>query len=149
VREEALTAFSKWLRSVTDSKGVVRYQSGDVARTDSPRTLTAGALYIEELLGLASPLRDRQAAAVLAELEDDKGSAPRNGLLRFYSTLAFRMRGEIVLDRFAPGLLETQRPDGSWSASSTADDLWAVHAGSDFLTALNVLTLTSSYRFAI
>jgi hypothetical protein len=148
VKEETFTAFSKWLRSVTVEEGIVRYQPEEVARGDAPRTLTAGALYLEELLGLAAPLRDRQAAAVRREIDDEKGSAARNGLLRFYAALAFRMRGELVLDRFAPALLRSQRADGSWSAASTAEDLWAVHAGDGFLTALNVLTLTSAYRFA-
>lgn len=140
----AFSRFSDWLRRVTGPDGVVAYQRpGD--RDRSPRTLTAGALFVGELLGLVAPLRDLQAERVREEIVDGHGSVGRNGLLRFFATLAFRLRGTPVLHHFAPDLLAAQRPDGSWPA---AGDLHAVHGGEDFLTALNVLTLTSAYRWA-
>jgi hypothetical protein len=144
VPDESFSRFAVWLRQITGETGVVGYQRpGD--RDSLPRTLTAGALFIEELLGLVAPLRDLQAAQVRQEIEAHHGSVGRNGLLRFYATLAFRLRGAPVLHHFAPELLASQRRDGSWSA---ADDLHAVHGGDVFLTSLNVLTLTSAYRWA-
>jgi hypothetical protein len=136
--------FTDWLKRVTCENGIVGYQRrGD--RDQDPRTLTAGALFLEELLGLAAPLRDRQAKLVLKDLAAADGPAANDGLLRFYSAHAFRLRGRSVLELFAPAMLEAQNPDGSWSA---AKDRHAVHAGDAFLTALNTLTLTSAYRIA-
>lgn len=141
---EAFDGFTTWLKRVTGSDGIVGYQRrGD--RDKDPRTLTAGALFLEELLGLAAPLRDRQASLVLADLADPAGSMSRDGLLRFYSAHAFRLRGRNVLKTFAPVLLTAQRADGSWSS---AEDRHAVHAGDAFLTALNALTLCSGFRVA-
>ncbi len=141
---EAFDGFTTWLKRVTGSGGIVGYlRRGD--RDSDARTLTAGALFIEELLGLAAPLRDRQAKLVLADLADPSGAMARDGLLRFYSAHAFRLRGRNVLELFAPLLLESQRANGSWSS---ADDRHAVHAGDAFLTALNALTLSAAYRFA-
>ncbi len=143
----ALDGFTNWLKKVTGKNGVVGYQRrGD--RDADPRTLTAGALFLEEFLGLAAPLRDRQARLVLADLEDPEGPAAHDGLLRFFSAHAFRLRGQNVLTLTAPGILDTQRPDGSWGAAES-EDRHAVHAGDVFMTALNSLTLSSAYRWAI
>jgi hypothetical protein len=136
--------FASWLRSVTGENGVVGYErAGD--RDRQPRTMTAGALALEELLGIAAPLRDRQAALVREELADRSGSVDRNALLRFYSTLALRLRGERPAAGMAAGLLHGQRSDGSWDATG---DLHAIHGGDVFLTAINVLTLTSAYSWS-
>ncbi len=141
---EAFEGFTSWLKRVTGKSGIVGYQRrGD--RDAGPRTLTAGALFLEELLGIAAPLRDRQAKLVLADLEDADGPAANDALLRFYSAHAFRLRGRNVLELFSPTLLRSQNGDGSWSS---ATDRHAVHAGDAFLTALNALTLTAAYRFA-
>jgi hypothetical protein len=139
--------FGRWLRDVTGEDGIVGYaRIGD--RDGDPRTLTAGALFLEERLGLAAPLRERQAALVREELRDPEGSTPRNSLLRFYASLAFRLRGEPVLHRFGGRLIKTQEKSGAWSVSPSGggSDLWAVHGGDVFLTAINVLTLTTAYR---
>ena len=58
---------------------------------------------------------------------------------------SFRLQGNPVLHHCAYRILASQRADGSWEA---AGDLHAVHAGDSFMTALNVLTLTSAYRWA-
>ena len=100
---------------------------------------------VEELLGLAAPLRDRQAKLVLADMEDPRGPVANDPLLRFYAAHAFRLRGHNVLELFTPALLRSQSADGSWSSGT---DRHAVHAGDAFLTALNALTLTSAWRFA-
>jgi hypothetical protein len=137
-------SFTTWLKRVTGTEGIVGYQRrGD--RDHGPHTLTAGALFVEELLGLAAPLRDRQAHLVREELADLSGPMGTDGLLRFYSAHAFRLRGGNVLELIAPNLIEMQSADGSWTSGS---DRHAVHAGDAFLTALNVLTLCSAYRFA-
>ncbi|MEN8149487.1 MAG: prenyltransferase/squalene oxidase repeat-containing protein [Planctomycetota bacterium] len=147
VPEKSFRGFARWLREVTGESGVVGYaKRGD--RDDQPRTLTAGALFLEERLGLAAPLRKRQAKLVRAGL----GSANHNCLMRFFSALAFRLRGEPVLHRFEKKLLRAQRTDGSWRTAASATDtdggadIWAVYGGDAFLTAINVLTLTSAYR---
>jgi hypothetical protein len=141
---EAFDRFTAWLKAVTGEDGVVGYQRrGD--REKDPRTLTAGALFLEELLGIAAPLRDRQARLVLEDLAAPDGPAASDGLLRFFSAHAFRLRGRNVLELFAPDLVRSQNADGSWSA---AKDRHAVHAGDAFLTALNALSLTSAYRIA-
>jgi hypothetical protein len=142
--------FGRWLRDVTGEEGIVGYaRSGD--RDDDPRTLTAGSLFLEERLGLAAPLRERQAALVRSELKDPEGSTARNCLLRFYASLAFRLRGEPVLHMFGGRLLKSQSKSGAWvvSPSGGASDLWAVHGGDAFLTAVNVLTLTTAYRASV
>jgi hypothetical protein len=144
VPAEAVARLGSWLAGVTGEDGIVGYQAvGD--RASAPRTLTAGALFIEEALGLAAEVRDRQADAVRAELADGHGSTARNGLLRLFSALAFRVRGEPVLRRFAGEVLFRQRPDGSFPSG---DDLHGVHAGDVFQTALEVLTVTTAYHFA-
>ena len=144
VDSTSFKGFGDWLRRVTGDEGVVGYQRrGD--RDAEPRTLTAGALFLEESLGLAATLRDRQAGLVREEVKDPKGSLANNGLLRWFSALAFLARGEKILDVIAPHILSTQREDGTWSS---ADDLHAVHGGDAFATALNVLTLTTAYRFS-
>lgn len=141
VSEATMNGLSDFLRSVTDESGAVGYRfAGD--RTGAPHTRTAGVLYLEELLAIAAPVRDRQAALVARDLEDSNLTKD-NGLLRFYSALAFRTRGTPAIDRFAGEMLALQRTDGSWSSDR---DEWAVFGGDSFLTALNVLTLTSSYR---
>lgn len=143
VPSKTLEGFTTWLKGVTGENGVVGYmRPGD--RDGDPRTLTAGALFLEELLGLAAPLRDRQADEVRRNLKDLGGPVATDGLLRFYAVSAFRLRGENALGRLAPGLLAAQRADGSFESSG---DRHAVHAGDVFLTALNVLTLTSAYRW--
>jgi len=147
VPKKSFRGFARWLRHITGENGVVGYaRPGD--RDDEARTLTAGALFLEERLGLAAPLRDRQAKLVRAELADPKGSTRRNCLLRFFASLAFRLRGEPVLHTFGAALLEAQQADGSWRVALKAEDadLFAVHGGDAFLTAINVLTLTTAYR---
>jgi len=147
VPEKTFRGFARWLRDITGKNGIVGYaRPGD--RDDAARTLTAGALFLEERLGLAAPLRARQAKLIRAELNDEKGSTGRNCLLRFFASLAFRLRGEPVLHTFGAALLGAQQSDGSWTVvpKSVNADLWAVHGGDSFLTAINVLTLTTSYR---
>ena len=142
IPEAVFSRFTEWLKSVTDEAGIVGYRKkGD--RADHPRTLTAGALFLEEMLGLAAPIRDRQAEAILADITND--GAERNGLLRFYAALAFRVRGEKILDRYCAGIVTAQSADGAWSA---AKDEHARFGGDAFMTALNILTLTSPYRFS-
>ena len=141
VPDRTLAGFSAWIRSVTAADGLVGYlKQGD--RDQAARTLTAGVLHLEELFGFAAPVRDRQAALVLADA-GDPNRTKRNSLLRFYASLAFRARGTPVVDRFVPEMIATQRADGSFNAS---DDEWAVYGGDAFLTALNVLTITSCFR---
>jgi hypothetical protein len=141
--DEAMGRLTLWLRSVTGDDGIVAYREvGD--RAHEPRTLTAGALFLEEFLGFGAPLREKQAAIVRSELKDPDGSTATNGLLRFFAALAFRLRGERVLPGFGPGIIDSQRDDGSWDSR---EDRHAVHGGDTFLTALNVLTLASSYRW--
>jgi hypothetical protein len=149
VPEKTFRGFAVWLRRVTGENGIVGYaKAGD--RDKEPRTLTAGALFLEETLGLAAPLRDRQAKIVRAELDDAKGSTGKNCLLRFFAALAFRIRGERVLDSFTDGILAAQDPKGRWIAAPAGEpaknDISAVYAGDSFLTAVNILTLTTSYR---
>jgi hypothetical protein len=144
-KEAAIDGFTKWLTRVTGEDGVVGYhRTGD--RDDYPRTLTAGALFVEELLGLQTRLRDRQAALVRKDIAAPGDPAARNALLRLFAALAFRTRGEPVLRRLGPPLVESQSKQGSWTVESEEDDLYAVHGGEAFLTAVNVLTITSAYR---
>ena len=142
VPERPFERFSAWLRKVTDGDGVVGYERpGD--RRERPSTLTAGALYVEELLGLMSPTRERQARDLRRRLEGPTSPAEHNGLLRFYAALAFSVREQGILDLLVPGLLTDQRKDGSWDASG---DTYARLAGDAFLTAINVLSITCAYQ---
>ncbi len=119
-----------------DLMGVGRWQSGgarfldakliEVADTDGGVTLLAQ-------FGKSTPLIDALKVTRLTLSN------------RFYSALAFRIRAERVLPLFGPALLDSRRTDGSWSASG---DLHGFHGGDAFQTALNILTLTTSYRWA-
>jgi hypothetical protein len=143
--DKAIEGFTRWLARVTGEDGVVGYhRAGD--RDEMHRTLTAGALFVEELLGLQVRLRDRQAALVRSELESADGTTSQNALLRLFSALALRSRGERALPIFGSAIVESQSEKGPWLVRSETDDLYAVHGGDAFLTAVNVLTITSAYR---
>ncbi|MCU0724229.1 MAG: zf-HC2 domain-containing protein [Planctomycetes bacterium] len=144
VPKESTDRIAAWLSGVTDEAGEAGYQrAGD--RGGQPPTLTAGALLAEELLGLSSVVRDRRAVIVKREIADPHGSLGRNGLLRFYAALAFRLRGEAVLRSMAPVILGRQQADGSFRSG---EDLHGVHGGDAFQTALEVLTITTAYHWA-
>jgi hypothetical protein len=144
VPAEATERIAAWFAKVTDESGFAGYQHAGDRAGESP-TLTAGTLFAEELLGLSNSVRDRRAALVRAEVDDPHGSLSRNVLLRFYTAMAFRLRGEAVLRTMAPLILARQQRDGSFRSG---EDLHGVHGGDCFQTALEVLTLTTAYHWA-
>jgi len=144
IPDGVIARLGEWLASTADESGEVGYQRlGD--RRGQPPTLTAGALFVGELLGLNAAIRDRQAAIVRAEIEAPHGSMTRNGLLRFYAAMAFRLRGEALLREIAPVVVGRQQADGSFRSG---EDLHGVHGGDAFQTALEILTLTTAYHWA-
>lgn len=143
VPPEVMQRVDRFLRSVRAGKtgGLASYKPGEAPS----RTMTAEALAIRMLLGEKIP------AAEIAEaqsfiLEELPGTGKDNYYFWYYASLALHQiqsdAWPLWNQQMKKRLLETQLPDGSWSAST----VWGGHGGKVYTTSMACLCLEVYYR---
>ncbi len=124
--------------------GLACYRPGERA---SP-TMTAEALATRLLMGQAVPVAEIAEAEQFL-LQNLPGIGKDNYYYWYYATLALHQLQDEAWETWNQALkrrlLETQRPDGSWSS----DTLWGGYGGTVYTTSMATLCLETYYRHAI
>lgn len=135
----------RFLRGVRVGRGgLACYRNGEA----TSRTMTAEALATRLLMGESIPdVEINEAEQYL--LRTLPGSRQDNYYYWYYATLALhQLQDDAWLqwnEALKQRLLSTQRPDGSWPAST----VWGGYGGTVYTTAMATLCLESYYRHAI
>jgi hypothetical protein len=138
-----VTRFLQSVRMGTHG-GLAAYRPGERA---SP-TMTAEALATRLLMGERVP-EGEIAEAERYLLQNRPGVGKDNYYYWYYATVALHQLQDDAWDQWNTALkkrlLETQRPDGSWSS----DTLWGGYGGTVYTTSMATLCLETYYRHAI
>lgn len=146
VDRRSVSGVTRFLQSVRMGKngGLASYRPGERA---SP-TMTAEALATRLLMGeTVPPVEISEAETYL--LQNLPGTGKDNYYYWYYATMALHQLQDDAWDRWNEALkrrlLETQRPDGSWSS----DTLWGGYGGTVYTTSMATLCLETYYRHTI
>jgi hypothetical protein len=142
---EHLAGVARFLRRVRGGRGgLATYRPGEAVS----RTMTAEALATRLLIGEAVPQREIDEAERYL-LEELPGTRQDNYYYWYYATLALHQQQDEAWRRWntelKKRLLATQRPDGSWPAST----VWGGYGGTVYTTAMATLCLEAYYRHAL
>lgn len=145
VDRTSVTRAARFLRSVrAGSGGLASYRPGEAPS----RTMTSEALATRLLIGETVPQREINEAERYL-LEELPGRGQDNYYYWYYATLALHQLQDGAWQRWNTALkdrlLSTQRPDGSWPAST----VWGGYGGTVYTTAMATLCLETYYRHAI
>ena len=146
IDQRMVRGVTRFLRSVRMGThgGLAAYRPGE---RPSP-TMTAEALATRLLLGEQVP--DAEIAeAERYLLRNPPGMGQDNYYYWYYATIALHQLQDDAWKQWNQALkqrlLETQRPDGSWSS----DTLWGGYGGTVYTTSMATLCLETYYRHAI
>lgn len=145
IRRENVSGVARFLQSVrAGNGGLACYRPGEA----TSRTMTAEALATRLLIGEDVPQQEIDEAERYL-LQAIPGSGQDNYYYWYYATLALHQMQDDAWLRWNTALkkrlLATQRPDGSWPAST----VWGGYGGTVYTTAMATLCLETYYRHAI
>ncbi|MCO8124781.1 squalene--hopene cyclase [Stieleria sp. TO1_6] len=145
IRRENVSGVARFLRTVrAGGGGLACYRPGEA----TSRTMTAEALATRLLIGETVP-RGEVDEAERYLLQALPGMRQDNYYYWYYATLALHQLQDDAWHRWNTALkqrlLATQRPDGSWPAST----VWGGYGGTVYTTAMATLCLESYYRHAV